>query len=86
MFSAGHGVPVIGMSYDIKVDGFLKYIGSRTCIQLTDVTAEAMKPLIDECVSGALDAEVQRMAVLLRQREHENTAGAKRLLDLGTVK
>ncbi|MGE4549373.1 MAG: polysaccharide pyruvyl transferase CsaB [Intestinibacillus sp.] len=85
MFSAGHGVPVIGMSYDIKVDGFLKYIGSRTCIQLADVKADDMKPLIDECVSGALDAEVQRMAVLLREREHENTAGAKRLLGLGTL-
>ncbi len=34
MFSAGQGVPVVGMSYDIKVDGFLKYIGSRTCLQL----------------------------------------------------
>lgn len=40
MFSAAAGVPVIGMSYDIKVDGFLKYIGSRTCIQLREVTAD----------------------------------------------
>lgn len=85
MFSAGHGVPVIGMSYDIKVDGFLKYIGSRTCIQLGEVKADALIPLIDECVSGALDPEVKRMAELLREREHENTAGARRLLDMGTT-
>lgn len=81
MFSAGHGVPVVGMSYDIKVDGFLKYIGSHTCIQLADVKAEKIKPLIDECVSGALDMEVERMAVMLREREHENTRGAKQLLE-----
>lgn len=86
MFSAGHGVPVVGMSYDIKVDGFLKYIGSRTCIQLADVKAENMFPLIDECVTGALDTEVQGMASMLREREGENTAGAKRLLAMGTTK
>ncbi len=44
MFSAAAGVPVIGMSYDIKVDGFLKYIGSRTCIQLRDVTRDKLIP------------------------------------------
>ena len=42
MFSAGQGVPVVGMSYDIKVDGFLKYIGSRTCLQLSSVKAEPL--------------------------------------------
>lgn len=86
MFSAGHGVPVIGMSYDIKVDGFLKYIGSRTCIQLREVTAQALYALIDECVSGALDAEVERTAKMLLQREHENTIGARRLLGIETPK
>ena len=58
MFSAGQGVPVVGMSYDIKVDGFLRYIGSRTCLQLSSVKAEPLCRLIDECVSGALDNEV----------------------------
>ena len=55
MFSAGQGVPVVGMSYDIKVDGFLKYIGSHTCLQLRSVRADDLCRLIDECVSGALD-------------------------------
>lgn len=48
MFSAGQGVPVVGMSYDIKVDGFLKYIGSRTCLQLSSVRADELCRLIDE--------------------------------------
>ncbi|MDO4270317.1 MAG: polysaccharide pyruvyl transferase CsaB [Eubacteriales bacterium] len=80
MFSAGRGVPVVGMSYDIKVDGFLKYIGSRTCLQLRSVKADALCRLIDECVSGALDGEVSRMADMLREREHENSRGAALLL------
>ena len=80
MFSACHGVPVIGMSYDIKVDGFLKYIGSHTCIQLAEVTAQKLRPLIDECVSGKLDEEVNATANLLRERELENSRGAAALI------
>ncbi|MGM9613418.1 MAG: polysaccharide pyruvyl transferase CsaB [Butyricicoccus sp.] len=80
MFSAAAGVPVIGMSYDIKVDGFLKYIGSRTCIPLREVTADKLRPLIDECVSGALDSEVRQTAAMLREREHQNVRAARELL------
>ncbi len=82
MFSAGQGVPVVGLSYDIKVDGFLKYIGSRTCLPLGSVKAEDICRLIDECVSGALDAEVRRTADMLREREQENARGASELLGL----
>lgn len=82
MFSAGQGVPVVGMSYDIKVDGFLKYIGSRTCLQLSSVRADELCRLIDECVSGALDGEVCRTAEMLRDREQENVRGAAKLLNI----
>lgn len=86
MFSAGQGVPVVGLSYDIKVDGFLKYIGSRTCLQLRTVQADELCRLIDECVSGALDGEVRRTAQMLREREHENVRGAAILLGLTNEK
>lgn len=86
MFSAGQGVPVVGMSYDIKVDGFLKYIGSRTCLQLQTVRAEELYKLIDECVSGALDEQVRKTAEMLREREQENVRGAAILLGMTTEK
>lgn len=82
MFSAGQGVPVVGMSYDIKVDSFLKYIGSSTCLQLREVKEDELCSLIDKCLSGALDEEVRRNAKLLRQREHENVRGAAVLLGI----
>lgn len=82
MFSAGQGVPVVGMSYDIKVDSFLKYIGSSTCTQLREVRADELCGLIDKCLSGALDEEVRRNAKLLREREHENVRGAAILLGI----
>ena len=66
----------------LKVDGFLKYIGSRTCLQLSSVKAEPLCRLIDECVSGALDNEVHRTAEMLRERESENVKGAAKLLNI----
>lgn len=86
MFSAGQGVPVVGMSYDIKVDSFLKYIGSSTCLQLREVRADELCHLIDKCLSGALDEEVRRNAKLLREREHENVRGAATLLGIPNEK
>ena len=86
MFSAGQGVPVVGMSYDIKVDSFLKYIGSSTCLQLREVKADELCSLIDKCLSGALDEEVRRNAKLLREREHENVRGAAVLLGIENEK
>lgn len=86
MFSAGQGVPVVGMSYDIKVDSFLKYIGSSTCLQLREVRADELCHLIDKCLSGALDEEVRRNAKLLREREHENVRGAATLLGIQNEK
>ena len=86
MFSAGQGVPVVGMSYDIKVDSFLKYIGSSTCLQLGSVQTDALCRMIDKCQSGALDEEVRRNARLLREREHENVRGAAALLGLNYEK
>ena len=86
MFSAGQGVPVVGMSYDIKVDSFLKYIGSSTCLQLREVKADELCSLIDKCLSGALDEEVRRNAKLLRQREHENVRGAAVLVGIENEK
>lgn len=82
MFSAGQGVPVVGLSYDIKVDGFLKYIGNHTCLPLSAVKAKDICRLIDECMSGALDGEVRRTADMLREREYKNVYGAARLLGI----
>ena len=70
----------------LKVDSFLKYIGSSTCLQLREVHADELCGLIDKCLSGALDEEVRRNAKLLREREHENVRGAAVLLGIENEK
>ncbi|MDE7035976.1 MAG: hypothetical protein K2O74_06990, partial [Eubacteriales bacterium] len=62
------------------VDGFLELIGSQPCLPLAEASRERLCPLIDECVSGALDFRVHRLAGLLSERESQNSKGAQELL------
>lgn len=80
MFSAGRGVPVVGLSYDVKVDGFLKYIGAQNCIKLEDITSENINTCIDNCMSGGLDEGVKNTANMLLEREALNVINLKKLL------
>jgi polysaccharide pyruvyl transferase CsaB len=80
MFAAGRGVPVVGISYDVKVDSFLKYIASDTCIKLQHVDSEELMRMVDNCVSGKLNEKVARTAAMLAQRENENMTALQELL------
>ena len=80
MFSAVRGVPVIGISYDVKVDGFMKYIDSSTCISLNDLTTDALCALVDKCMAGENDEEIKKASQMLNMREKENVIAAKQLL------
>lgn len=80
MFSAGRGVPVVGLSYDVKVDGFLKYIGAENCIKLEDIVSENINTCIDNCMSGGLDDSVKNTANMLMERESLNVFHLKKLL------
>ncbi len=80
MFAAGKGVPVVGISYDVKVDNFLKYIASSNCIPLTALTAELLIPAIGDCATGRYDADVRRTAEMLLTREAENIRAVRALM------
>ena len=51
IFSAGQGVPLVGIVYDQKVSSFLSYIGQDLYEDLGHLTAEKLKALIDGAVS-----------------------------------
>ena len=40
IFAAGQGVPVVGISYDPKVSGFMDYLDQKNYVTLEDVLAE----------------------------------------------
>lgn len=80
MFAAGRGVPVVGLSYDVKVDSFLKYIASSSCISIAEVTSEKLCVMIEDCVTGKLDEKVLKTANMLIERENENIKAVMELI------
>ena len=80
MFAAARGVPVVGVSYDVKIDGFLDYIGETRCVPLRGVTADALCPLIDGALAGTGERSARETSDWLLERENENSRGATALL------
>lgn len=83
IFATAGGAPVIGISYDVKVDSFIKDIGSAACVSLTDLNAELLCRHIDDVMTrgkGQLGTEVRRR---LQEMERANGIAATKLLERG---
>ena len=50
VFSAAAGVPFIGVSYDIKVEGFMEYAGNPFFTNLENLSPEGLKDLFDNAL------------------------------------
>lgn len=82
IFATAGGTPVIGVSYDVKVESFIRDIGSDAVILLPDLSFETLKEEIDKAVSrGRSGGEETRAR--LRAMEIKNVEAAKRLLEEG---
>ena len=83
VFSAGQGVPLVGVVYDQKISSFLRYIGQDLFTDLKDVTYEGLCAHIDAAVGRIGDTEFLSGGVdRLRQVEQRNSEAAKKLLGL----
>ena len=78
IFAASQGTPVVAVSYDPKVAGFMSYMGQDNCLDLADTTAEALCRCMDAAAAGqaAGDPALHRMRALAE----ENGRLAGRLL------
>ena len=82
IFATAGGAPVIGISYDVKVDSFIKDIGSTACMPLSALSGERLCREIDFAMqSGRLKAE--EAAERLKQAQRINIDAARRLLSEG---
>lgn len=79
IFATAGGSPVIGISYDVKVDSFMKDIGSTSCIPLMDLSAEKLCREIDFAMNNGRSTAKQA-ADHLRQMEKQNIQSAMDLL------
>ncbi len=80
VFSAAAGVPFIATSYDIKVNGFMEYVGCDACCNLKDLTAEWLCSAIDAVFSPQNRAAGQGISQRLIELEQENVRAARQLL------
>jgi len=80
IFAAGVGTPLVGVSYDPKVEGFLRYMGLDGCLSLEDLTEQKLLAAAEQAMTGTFDFAAQ--ALRLRSLAEENRAAAARLLEL----
>jgi len=84
VFSAGQGVPLVGVVYDPKISSFLDYIGQDLYTGLSELTFERLKAQVDAAVGRIGDAEFLTGGVKrLREVERRNRDTAGALLGLG---
>lgn len=79
IFSTAGGSPVVGVSYDIKVDSFIKDIGSTACLPLAGLTAEALCQQVDHVLALGRSRQ-EEISARLRNMERRNGEAALRLL------
>ena len=82
IFATAGGAPVIGISYDVKVDSFIKDIGSRACIPVAALTAEKLIREIDLAMNRD-DFEKKKVLEGLREAQKINIDAARRLIEKG---
>ncbi len=83
IYAVSLSVPVIGLIYDPKVQGFLEYVKQPSAGNVADLELESLKKLIDE-VWGKRDEIKQQLNEgnkLLKQKAFENAEIAIRLLE-----
>lgn len=81
IFAVENGVPSIGISYDMKVDGFLRSIGREdVTLHIEDVTAEQLMKQIDRAGGPNERESWKQIAAQLTNEESENLKRVRALL------
>ena len=79
VFAAAAGVPAAGISYDVKVAGFLRYLGTERFCELEDASPETLCGFVDAIAAENREA-VLKNTERLRKLEFENRRCAAALL------
>lgn len=82
IFASLMGVPVTAISYDPKIDSFIRLIGESLCGTMESVTADAVISDVSRKLErGALTPEVEEHIHALRRKSMENAYLALHVLD-----
>lgn len=81
IFAVSQGVPVVGISYDIKVDSFLRYAGIYNYIPLLAVTEERLFDMISCAISERPALDLSNIT----DRAKQNLKYARLLIEKGMI-
>ncbi|OPX45468.1 putative glycosyltransferase EpsF [Ruminiclostridium hungatei] len=82
IFAAYMNVPLIGISYQPKVEGFLEYIGQPSAGHVKDITFEALRTKIDQLLLNREEVkkELEKSVDILVAKADENSRLAIELI------
>lgn len=69
IFASSVGAPLVAVSYDPKVTGFMRYIGQKHCVYFDDVTGENLCALTDAALAENCAYDVSHLQELVKQNE-----------------
>ena len=69
IFASSVGAPLVAVSYDPKVTGFMRYIGQKHCVYFDDVTGENLRALTDAALAEHCAYDVSHLQELVKQNE-----------------
>lgn len=70
IFGVKEGIPVVGLSYDPKIDAFMSYSGEKCCLTPGEVTAGALTDLVKTALSSA-GASKDAVSVMKTKAQNE---------------
>ena len=81
IYAAAAAVPVIGLSYDPKIDALMTYINQPYTIDLTKVTADEIVKYADEILANrtSIAATLSQSAQAMKEKAADDTASAVHL-------
>ncbi len=84
IYAASFGVPVIGLVYEPKVEGFLKYIHQRSAGYVDQLEFEQLKNLIDDTWNRReeIKEELQNVTIELKEKAISNAKIAVELIEM----
>ncbi len=81
IFATAAATPAIGISYDVKVDSFIREIESDACVKTEDLTEGILESFIDKAmIIGKAGGEAASLR--LKLAEEKNGAAVRKLLEL----
>jgi len=85
IYAASQGVPIIGLVYDPKINGFMDYIGQKMYTDASGVKFEDLKNMTDKCMRNydGIKADIDKKVDTLRALAEKNTVYIQDILNRG---